>query len=503
MVKKKTLVNNSISGVILLVITALLTFLCIPVFINKLGTELYGVFALVTVIGNLNIFTNIGLDAALTKFITEQGQSEDSNKDIITSLLLSSSLVILISSLVFCFRFFLLREILHIPEMYVAQAENLMDLLLIANGILLIGQTFTSMLHSLQRIYLGNILQLIYSSIYWIGTIIVVSMGYGLPAVGIMMLIAAIIWLLLSICYSILYWGNIGVDYSSNDFKKHANKQIVFGLKVYTSGIISFFNEPLFKIIISHFFGMSVVAYYEIAIKVKNQINGIFHKMIIPLYPYISQLTDKNFIATLIKDLTKKIFLLTIPVCLMLLFTCHDIVTLWLQTNITYYSYFIIGIAVPFLLFSPPTIPIYLFLLAKGHPEKTIVFQSFTVIANMLLFISLYPFIGLYSILAANALECLGSFLLGVYYQYKYQRITYRIPRITEVRRYAILLGVYLCIGGTGYFITNSYLALSYNICLLLISTIYLYKYLSIIRKEDVDRYFSENRFIVSLYNKL
>ena len=112
MVKKKTLVNNSISGVILLVITALLTFLCIPVFINKLGTELYGVFALVTVIGNLNIFTNIGLDAALTKFITEQGQSEDSNKDIITSLLLSSSLVILISSLVFCFRFFLLREFL-------------------------------------------------------------------------------------------------------------------------------------------------------------------------------------------------------------------------------------------------------------------------------------------------------------------------------------------------------------------------------------------------------
>lgn len=65
------------------------------------------------------------------------------------------------------------------------------------------------------------------------------------------------------------------------------------------------------------------------------------------------------------------------------------------------------------MLFSPPTIPIYLFLLAKGHPEKTIVFQSFTVIANMLLFISLYPFIGLYSILAANALECLGSFYLG------------------------------------------------------------------------------------------
>ena len=326
MVKKKTLVNNSISGVALLVVTALLTFVCIPIFINKLGTELYGVFALVTVIGNLNIFTNIGLDVALTKFIAEQGQGEESNKDIITSLLLSSSLVILVSSLAYCFRFFLLRSVLQIPGIYITQAEGLMNLLLIANGILLIGQTFTSMLHALQRIYLSNLLQLIYSSIYWIGTIIVVSLGYKLPTVGVVMLIAAILWLLLSICYSTLYWGSLKVDYSGRDLKRHAHKQIVFGLKVYTSGIISFFNEPLFKIIISHFFGMSVVAYYEIAIKVKNQINGLFHKMTIPLYPYLSQLTDKEFMATLIKDLTKKIFLLTLPVCLMLLFTCHDIV---------------------------------------------------------------------------------------------------------------------------------------------------------------------------------
>ena len=503
MVKKKTLVNNSISGVALLVVTALLTFVCIPIFINKLGTELYGVFALVTVIGNLNIFTNIGLDVALTKFIAEQGQGEESNKDIITSLLLSSSLVILVSSLAYCFRFFLLRSVLQIPGIYITQAEGLMNLLLIANGILLIGQTFTSMLHALQRIYLSNLLQLIYSSIYWIGTIIVVSLGYKLPTVGVVMLIAAILWLLLSICYSTLYWGSLKVDYSGRDLKRHAHKQIVFGLKVYTSGIISFFNEPLFKIIISHFFGMSVVAYYEIAIKVKNQINGLFHKMTIPLYPYLSQLTDKEFMATLIKDLTKKIFLLTLPVCLMLLFTCHDIVILWLQTNDWYYTYFIIGIAVPFLLFSPPTLPIYMFLLTKGHPEKTIIFQSFTVLTNLLLFFLLYPFVGIYALLVANALECLGSFILGIYYQYKYSRIIYRTHKATEVRSYTLLFLAYLCIGWTGYYILNSYLAIFYIICLLPIATIYLYKHLDIIGEKDIERYFSENRFIVSLYNKL
>ena len=49
MTKKKVLINNSISGVCQLVITALLTFFSIPVFIHKLGTDLYGVFALVSV----------------------------------------------------------------------------------------------------------------------------------------------------------------------------------------------------------------------------------------------------------------------------------------------------------------------------------------------------------------------------------------------------------------------------------------------------------------------
>ena len=62
MVTKKTLINNSLSGLVQLIITALLTFICIPVFINKLGVELYGVFAIVSVIGNLNIFANLGLN---------------------------------------------------------------------------------------------------------------------------------------------------------------------------------------------------------------------------------------------------------------------------------------------------------------------------------------------------------------------------------------------------------------------------------------------------------
>ena len=102
MTKKKVLINNSISGVCQLVITALLTFFSIPVFIHKLGTDLYGVFALVSVIGNLNLFTNLGLDVSLTKFIAEQGKSTESDKDILAfQSVLSRTYYVLFSLVVY------------------------------------------------------------------------------------------------------------------------------------------------------------------------------------------------------------------------------------------------------------------------------------------------------------------------------------------------------------------------------------------------------------------
>ncbi|MDR0989122.1 MAG: oligosaccharide flippase family protein [Prevotellaceae bacterium] len=503
MVQKKTLVRNSISGAVQLSVTALLTFICIPIFIGKLGTELYAVFGLVSIIGNLNLLTNIGLDSTLTKFLAEQGRGKESNQDVITALLFSTTLITLISLGVYLCRFFLLREILHIPRQYVLPAERLLSLLLIANGILLVGQTLTSMLHALQRMYLSNLLQLFYSVIYWLGTIVVVSMGYGLPAVGVVMLLAAVLWMVCNIASVSIYWKSVRAEYSWHIFQTHARKQIGYGIRIYTSSLISFFNEPLIRILLSHLFGLNVVAYYDIAIRVKTQLMGLFHKIVIPLYPFISQLTDREFLALLVKDLTKKLLLLSLPVAVLLLFTCYPIVTLWIGQDVWLYTAFIIGIVVPFILCSPPTIPIYYYLMSKGHPQKTIVFQLFTVVCCLLLFFLFYPLMGVYALLLANALECVGSFLLGIHYQSKYQGITYRRPRWLKARKYLLLGLLYAAIGLIGYGITNPYLSIATVAVLMLLSTVYLYKHLHIVEQSDVKRYFSENASIVSFYQKL
>ncbi|WP_321426767.1 oligosaccharide flippase family protein [uncultured Bacteroides sp.] len=501
-VSKKTLINNSLSGVIQLVITAVLTFLCIPIFINKLGTELYGVFAIISVIGNLNIFANLGLNSALIKYVSEQGKCSKSENDIFASLVIICSIIIPLTILAFIFREFILIKILSIPLKYYAQSEILYITLLVSNMLLLIGQIFTAVLDSMQKIYFTNFAQLIYSIIYWGGIIAAVLMGHHLDWVGYAILAAALCWFFLILIFFIKKWGAIAVTNLKETFKPAAKKQLTFGIKVYFSGFISFFNEPLFKILISHFLGFNVVAYFEIGLKIRLQLTGLFSKLLQPLYPYLSSLKDKQFIASLIKDLTSKIFLLILPVCALLIITCKDIVTLWLRDDITNYSIFIIGLVIPYLVFSPLTLPIYIFLLAKGYPEKTIIFQTLSVIVNILTFYLLFSLIGMYTVILSNALSYLASYILGLYYQNKFLNIKYEF-KIRYILCITCVILMLIAVDLTSLTFNKEMIRILYIIIISIPLIIWFYKKLKLVNQEDLKRYFGSNILIITIFNRI
>ena len=499
MVTNKTLINNSLSGLVQLIITALITFICIPVFINKLGVELYGVFAIVSVIGNLNIFANLGLNTSLIKYISEQGKCPDSENDIFSSLLIIGVIIIPITILAFILNRFLLIDVLNIPIQYYEQTKTLLFSLLISNFLLIVGQILTAVLDALQKIYLTNFAQLIYSIIYWGGIICVTSLGYDLESIGWAVFTAAASWFLFVIGSFYVYWGPIKPYKLRQQFIPVAKKQLLFGGKVYTSGLIGFCNEPLFKIIVSNIFGMHVVAYLEIALKVRVQLTSIFSKLTMPLLPYLSQLTDKQSMAKLIKDLTSKLFLLVLPVCGMLSVGCEEIVSLWLRTDIFNYTIFIIGLVVPYLIFSPLTLPIYIYLTAKGHPGKTVVFQSLSVVINICVFFMLYKFTNEYTIIISNILSYFVSYLLGLYYQKKYLAIHYQMNR-SYILKILILISIFMVIYFLKFYISSDILKLLFISISIPVMTIWIYKHLRIVTIDDLTRYFSDSKIANRIY---
>lgn len=137
---KKQLLFGSASGVIHLGFISLLTLICIPIFIKKLGSDAYGVFAVVSIIGNLNVFTNLGINTSLIKFLAEQGKKRESDYDIIISICLLILIIVPVTILLFLLKDILILKVFKVPVEFYDQTSILFTFLLFSNIVLLIGQ---------------------------------------------------------------------------------------------------------------------------------------------------------------------------------------------------------------------------------------------------------------------------------------------------------------------------------------------------------------------------
>ena len=131
------------------------------------------------------------------------------------------------------------------------------------------------MLDALQKVYISSVLQLFYNIIYWGLILTALILGFKLPEIGLAVFIAAFIWLITIILSAINEWGALKFKSFNINFKFSAKKQINYGLKIYTSGLENFFYEPLSKILISNFIGVAEVGFYDIALRLRNQLWGL------------------------------------------------------------------------------------------------------------------------------------------------------------------------------------------------------------------------------------
>ncbi|MFR9166031.1 MAG: oligosaccharide flippase family protein [Dysgonomonas sp.] len=399
-------------------------FFCIPIFINKLGDEQYGIFCIISVIGNLTVFANLSLDSTLVKFLTEQGKCETSSYDIVIALSLMLLIILPLSLILIIFKSFILLNLLNIPPQYLTTASYLFVYLVIANIILLVGKVFTSILESQHKIYLINLAMFIYNIIYWLGIIVLVIQGYGLEQIGANILIAAVVWFLIVFILAFKNWGKIELLNIKKYYKFGAKKQLKYTSKIFAGSFLSFMHEPLTKILISNLLGVSFVGYFDIAQRIKSQLFTVFIKLISPLYPTIGCTKDKIQITTLVNKATEYLFYIIIPIFTGIIFCSYPVIKLWIGGDntdmISLSTIILVGTS---LLFSVPAIPIYYFIRIKDHAEKEIIIQATNAIINVIVIIALYKHIGYYSILLGNALSMFCSFMLCIYYQKRYLKI--------------------------------------------------------------------------------
>lgn len=503
---KRVLIKNSLFSLLQTVINIVLIFFTIPVFIKLLGNELYGIFALIMVVGNLNTFTSLGLTSALVKFIAEQGRTEESSIDVWVNLVIMAGITLPLTLLVIYFDKFVLVSILKIPIENYAESKWLYIWVLWANFFLLIGQTFKSVLDALQKVYITSIQQIVYNMLYWSLILIALLLGFGLSEIGFSIFLSAFIWLILTLISSIRIWGNFSLVGFKRNFKKATKKQLNYGLKIYSGGLINFLFEPLSKILLSNFVGISSVGYYDIAMKLKGQLWGIISKIFYPLFPFISEQKDETVIRKYVHDLEQKTFLIVIPIITLAILLMNPFIALWIGKDagiISITSIFLIS----FHLIGSTVIPNYQFLMAKNLADKTIVIQLSGALFNAIFFFIFVKFIDYYALIIGNIAGIMSSFFLSLFYQKKYLS-SLIFDSFSQVLK---LLLAFCVIFSTGYIIKiftshSPFITIIIVSTTVMVTTIFSYKFFNLIKKSDIYRYFGANNFLtnslIKIYSK-
>lgn len=500
---RKLLVKNSLSGVAQSLINMALVFTAIPVFIKMLGMEEYGVFSLIIVVGNLNVFTNLGLTSALIKFLVEQGKVKESHYDIVVTFLLTIIILVPFTLTAAFFNKFVLLHILSIPVAVFTDAREFYFFLLGANFLLITGQVAKAVLDSGQKIVTTNILQILFNFIYWGLILFVLLLGYHLPQVGMASFSAALIWFISIMYKSLQYWGKFSLSGISNNYKRIAKKQFSYGLKIYSGSLLGFLTVPLMKILISNIIGVTAVGFYDIALRINNQLSGIIKKIFYPLYPLISSIKDKEKVRLLVHDLEQKTFFFVIPLITIVIFATFPFVHLWIGQNVQIISISVILIVSAFMFGSITILPNYQFLIAKGHADKTIVLQASNVFFNALLFFTTIKWLGYYAAIAGYVTAIFSSFILSLYYQKKYLD-SLIFDSWQQIGKLVILAAVNISLG----YLLNAFLIYDWAKVtiipiILSISSLLLFRYLKLFTKEDVLRYVGKNHFIKFIGEKI
>jgi len=486
--EKKRFAFNSFTGLVQMGLTAVLMFFCIPVFINKLGSELWGVFSLVSIIGNLATLANLSLDTTLVKFLAEQGKCKESDQDIISMLVLLTIIMIPLFVLLFFLKEFILLNIFSISPIYLDQSSVLFTYLLIANLILLGGKSFTAILDARKKIYLNNFAMIVYSCMYWGGIVAVVLSGYGFAQIGLVILFASVFWLLLVMILALKEWGWLDLTGLRANMKKALKKLLKYSTKIYTGSLFGFLYEPFTKILISRFVGESAVGIFEIGIRIKNNLYTVFIRIIHPLYPVIAEMKDMERIKYLINKVTTAFIFVIVPIIIATIFCAKPFIYLWIGgDDVSLIALTIIVLVGSNLSFSLTVLPIYLFFRAKNHPENEIYIQALNSIVNIILIFLLHRYLGYYAVLISVSASLAFTFVLSLYYQKKYLGIL-PLAQFREKLKFVAFTFILLLSGYLFSFLLpeNTITFIVLMLIVLGLVTILLLYVFKIVRKEDI-----------------
>ena len=417
---RKLTVINSLTGGVQVVIGALISLATVPLFIHKMGSELYGVFSLIVVVNSLSVFTSFGFNYSLIKYLSEQGKTVESDYDILTAFIVLSVVLLPIAALGILWNDAILSSVLHISANHLgADTRWLFNFYVLAIVFLVLAQIPSAVLDSQQKVYVTNTSQVFYNLISRAAILVSISLSTSLVWIGVVYFLSTLIWFLVLAVLAYRSWGFFTADHYLRNFTRVAKKHFSYGSRIYLTGAISFFYEPITKILISRYIGLSEVGFFDIGLKVRSLVWSVPERLLYPMLPLIANADTKAKARAMVHDVSQKLFFFVVPAGVTFAFVARPIIALWIGNNVDIISFTTILIVLGYLIVLP-ALPVYQFLTVKDHPGMTTLIQASNASITIVLFYCLVPPLGYIGAVYAYSIAVASSFGFCLYFQHRF-----------------------------------------------------------------------------------
>jgi O-antigen/teichoic acid export membrane protein len=345
------------------------------------------------------------------------GENEKINKVLSTSFISIFFFLTCIVIIIFLIAVLYIDKI--VPPEYVRVAISVLPYSLLCLLINSLGAVFTSALEGFQKNYIRNLVYIFTSIGYFVLALLLLPKlglkGLAIAQIGQAMVIFFIaVYQVKKICpsFRLLYW-----NWDKSVFHSLFN----YGYKFQLISILQMLYEPMTKILISKFSGISTLGFYEMATRFVSQFRAIISTMnqvTVPVVAHYFQ-TDKNAIKLIYKRSLSFVIFLVFPIVAgIVLFTPH-LSVIWIGNiePIFINSSYILSIS---MLINVLNAPAYFNSLGEGNLNGLLIMHLLIACVNIILGITLGTFVNTYGVIIAWAISlCSGSVFLILYYHKK------------------------------------------------------------------------------------
>ena len=205
-VPNKLIVRNTALNFFGLVVPLAVGFVTIPMVVRALGTERFGILALVWVVfGYFGLF-DLGLGRTTTRYIADcLGRNETAKLPdyLWTTVALQTAIGLAAAGLLHLAAPLIVRHILNIPGGF--EAETILTLRLVGWSlpVMFISSSFRGVLEAAQRFDLVNAVKVPVNVLFYLLPLVGVAMGFALPGI--------VVLLVLSRAAALLVWGGMAL----------------------------------------------------------------------------------------------------------------------------------------------------------------------------------------------------------------------------------------------------------------------------------------------------